>query len=59
VVVALEGSGKLVLEGGPERFQAPCTVVLPAGATHRIVNNAATPLQLVCVHGAALPPEDA
>jgi quercetin dioxygenase-like cupin family protein len=59
VVLALEGSGKLVLDGGPERFQAPCTLLVPAGATHCIVNNAAAPLQLVCVHAAAPHPEDA
>jgi mannose-6-phosphate isomerase-like protein (cupin superfamily) len=59
VVVALEGSGKLMLECGPERFQAPCTLAVAAGAPHRIVNNAAAPLQLVCVHGAALDREDA
>jgi mannose-6-phosphate isomerase-like protein (cupin superfamily) len=49
VVLVLEGSGKLVLDSGPERFQAPCTLLVPAGAVHRFVNNAAAPLQLVCV----------
>ena len=52
VVLALAGSGKLVLDGGPERFHAPCTLIVPAGAGHRFVNNGATPLQLVCVHAA-------
>jgi len=49
VVVVLAGSGKLVLDGGAERFQAPCTLVVPADAAHRFVNNAAAPLRLVCV----------
>ena len=49
VVVALAGSGRLVLDSGPQRFQAPCTLLLPAGARFQFVNTAATPLQLVSV----------
>ncbi len=49
VVVALAGSGKLVLASGPQRFQAPCTLLLPAGERYRFVNNATAPLQLVSV----------
>jgi mannose-6-phosphate isomerase-like protein (cupin superfamily) len=57
VIVALAGSGKLVLDSGPERFHAPCTLVVPAGTGHRFVNNGATPLQLVCVHATCDQPE--
>jgi len=49
VVIAIAGCGKLVLDSGPERFHAPCTLVVPAGSAHRIVNHGATPLELVCV----------
>ena len=35
-LIALEGSGKLLLADGPQRFQAPCTLVVPAGAEHYI-----------------------
>ena len=49
ILVALSGSGKLLLACGPQRFTAPCTLVIPAGADSRLVNNAATPMQLVSV----------
>jgi hypothetical protein len=49
VVVVLAGSGRLVLESGPQRFHAPCTLLLPAGERVQFVNTAATPLQLVSV----------
>ena len=57
VVIALAGSGKLVLHGGPERFQAPCTLVVPAGVGHRFVNTGAAPLELVCVRAPGAIPE--
>ena len=49
VVLALAGSGKLLLESGPQRFSAPCTLLIPPAAGFQFVNNAATPLQLVTV----------
>jgi mannose-6-phosphate isomerase-like protein (cupin superfamily) len=49
VLLALTGSGKLLLDSGPQRFSAPCTLVIPAGAGFQLVNNAATPMQLVSV----------
>jgi len=59
IVVVLAGSGKLLVEGGPQRFAAPCTLLIPAGARHRFVNNAATPMQLVAVSAApAVSPEE-
>jgi hypothetical protein len=49
VVVAISGSGKLVLDGAPQRFNAPCTLLLPPGAEFRFVNQGAAPLHLVAV----------
>jgi quercetin dioxygenase-like cupin family protein len=47
--IALAGSGKLLIDGGPQRFHSPCTLVIPAGCEFRIVNNASVPLQFVVV----------
>ena len=55
VAVALAGSGKVLLDGGPQRFQSPCTVVIPPQVEFEFVNNAAIPLQLVVVFSA--PPQ--
>jgi len=49
VAVAREGSGKLLVDGGPQRFHAPCSLLVPRGACFRIVNNGAGALQLVWV----------
>lgn len=53
-VLVLTGCGKLMLAGAPHRFQAPCTLVVPAGVEHQIVNHGAQTLQYVAVL-AALP----
>lgn len=53
VVLVLAGSGKERRDGCPQGFHAPCTVHVPAGAEHQIVNNGVTTLQLVVV--AAVP----
>jgi mannose-6-phosphate isomerase-like protein (cupin superfamily) len=53
VAVALMGSGKLLVEGEPQRFQAPCTLVLPDGADCVVVNIGAVPLHLVWVSAPA------
>jgi quercetin dioxygenase-like cupin family protein len=55
VVLVLGGSGKLLVDGGPQRFAAPCTLLIPAGARHQFVNNAATPMQLVAVSAPPAP----
>ena len=57
VVIALDGTGKLLVGGAPQRFHAPCTLIVPAGASHRVVNHGATPLQLVCVHATGTRPD--
>ena len=49
LVLALAGSGKLVMAGNTQRFAAPCTLQIPAGIEHRFVNHAATEMQLVGV----------
>lgn len=49
VAVALAGCGKLIVDGGPQRFHAPCTLLLPRDAEFRVVNNGAVVLQLVWV----------
>jgi len=48
-ILALQGSGKLLLPDGPQRFQAPCTLIVPPGAEHHVVNHGGTLLQLVTV----------
>ena len=49
VVLALTGGGKLLVDGGPQRFSGPCTLVIPAGVQFQLVNNGTAPLQLVWV----------
>jgi len=49
VVLALAGSGKLLLDGGPQRFSGPCTLMVPARTQFQLVNNGTEPLQLVWV----------
>jgi len=59
VVLAMCGSsGKLVLDGGPQRFDGPCTLLIPAQLRFQIVNSAQTPLQLVWVFTRAPMPVD-
>ena len=48
-VVVLAGSGKLVIDGGPTRFTAPCSLLIPPGEPYQIVNNGSAALQLVSV----------
>lgn len=49
VVLALSGAGKLVVDGGPQRFLAPCTLLIPPHLSYELVNNGTVPLQLVTV----------
>ena len=58
VVLAMCGSGKLVLDGGPQRFDGPCTLVIPPRLRFQIVNSAPAPLQLVWVFTQAPTPVD-
>jgi gentisate 1,2-dioxygenase len=47
--LVLAGSGKLLVNGGPQRFQSPCTLVVPPHSSFQLVNNAAIPLLVVSV----------
>lgn len=49
VVLAQQGGGKLLVDGGPQRFHAPCSLLIPRGCCFQIANNGSTPLQLVWV----------
>jgi uncharacterized cupin superfamily protein len=49
VVLAMSGCGKLVVDGGPQRFSAPCTLLIPRSLSYEIVNNGTVPLRLVSV----------
>ena len=57
VVLVLAGSGRLVLDSGSQRFQAPCTLLVPPGARYQVINNAALQLQLVSIHATCTPTE--
>lgn len=49
LLVAFGGHGKLLLAGAPQRFSAPCTLVLPPGTDYRVVSQGAEPLQLMAL----------
>ena len=49
VVLVLAGSGKHRVAGAPQGFRGPCTLVVPPGTEHEIVNTGALPLQLVVI----------
>lgn len=53
VVLALAGGGKLLIDGGPQRFNGPCTLLIPPGLPFQLVNTGAAALQLVWVFTAA------
>jgi len=59
-LLVLQGLGKLLLAGAPQRFSAPCTLLLPAFTEYKLVNQGTEPLQLLAVSGpaaaATLPP---
>lgn len=47
VVLVMSGFGKLLVDGAPQRFHAPCSLILPAGAECAVVNVGAVTLELV------------
>lgn len=49
VVLVLSGCGKLLIDGGPQRFAAPCTVLVPPHVSFQFVNHGAEPMQMVAV----------
>lgn len=50
VVLVLAGCGKLLIDGGPQRFNAPCTVIVPPRRGFRFVNHGCEPMQMVAVY---------
>ena len=56
VVLALAGTGKLVVDGGPQRFMSPCTLLVPPHLSFELVNNGTTTLRLVSVFTATPEP---
>lgn len=58
VAVAHEGCGKLLVDGGPQRFHAPCSLLIPAGSSFQVANNGGAPLRLVWVCTRAPRPAD-
>lgn len=56
VMLALHGGGKLLVDGGPQRFNGPCTLMIPPLQSFQLVNNGTAPLQLVWVYTAAPTP---
>jgi mannose-6-phosphate isomerase-like protein (cupin superfamily) len=51
VLLVMAGSGKQRLGNEPQPFHAPCTLIVPAGLAHEIVNNGVLPLRLVAIGG--------
>ena len=49
VVLVLSGCGKLLIDGGPQRFTAPCTVLVPPHVPFQFVNYGAEPMQMIAV----------
>jgi mannose-6-phosphate isomerase-like protein (cupin superfamily) len=49
VVLVLAGHGNMHLDSGPQRFHAPCSLMLPAGAECQVVNIGAEALEYVMV----------
>jgi len=47
VALVLAGHGTLHVDGAPQRFHAPCSLMLPSGAEAAVINIGAEPLQLV------------
>lgn len=49
VVLVLSGCGKLLVDGGPQRFAAPCTVLVPPRVPFQFVNHGSVAMQMVAV----------
>jgi quercetin dioxygenase-like cupin family protein len=48
-LVVLSGHGKLRVAGGPQRFAAPCTLVIPPACEFELVNDASASMQMVAI----------
>jgi hypothetical protein len=47
VALVMSGFGKLLVDGAPQRFHAPCSLILPANVECSVVNIGAENMQLV------------
>jgi hypothetical protein len=47
VGLVMSGFGKLLVDGAPQRFHAPCTLILPTGSECKVVNTGAEVMHLV------------
>lgn len=56
-VVVSSGTGKQRLAGEPQSFAAPCTLVVPEGTEHEVINTGSVTMQLLAIEpdGAARP----
>lgn len=52
-IFVLSGCGELHVEDTVQRFGPDCTLVVPLGADHRIVNTGAAPLTMLAAYSAA------
>ncbi|KRP36917.1 MAG: hypothetical protein ABS34_05265 [Opitutaceae bacterium BACL24 MAG-120322-bin51] len=51
VFVILKGQGEAIIGGEVHLFEAPCTLIAPAGIAHQLVNTGATETDAVVVIG--------
>lgn len=56
IIYVVDGEGKVVLDGDPERFQKGDIVFVPAGTRHNVYNTEEDPLKLFTVYA---PPQHA
>ena len=52
VVLCMEGSGEVHIDGRPHRFGAAATLVLPKGKVHQIFNTGDVPLETIGIFAA-------
>jgi uncharacterized cupin superfamily protein len=49
IAIVLSGTGKLLLDGAPQRFTSPCTFCIPAGLMWHVVNQDNVGMQLLAI----------
>jgi hypothetical protein len=50
VVLTLGGAGKLLIDGGQQRFAGPCTLLIPPHRCFEIGNSGTTTLQTIWIY---------
>jgi quercetin dioxygenase-like cupin family protein len=48
-VIVSSGTGKQRLAGEPQSFAAPCTLVVPEGTEHEVINTGSVTMQLLAI----------